>query len=96
MVKNTCHPTSNKPDYLLRGSIFFVVLLYLHYAFFEETTAFTSWYNILAFSVFDLMNTIWWGIAVGLIMLSVLSKIPREFVISILGTGTGIRSNHAG
>jgi len=37
------------------------------------------------------MNTIWWGLMIGIIMVAVLSKIPREFVMSILGKGGGLR-----
>jgi len=33
----------------------------------------------------------WWGIALGIVMLSLLSGVPREFVTSILGTGKGMQ-----
>ena len=37
------------------------------------------------------VNTIWWGVALGILMISLLGRVPREFVMSALGTATGIR-----
>lgn len=46
------------------------------------------------------MNTIWWGVAIGIVLFAILSKIPREFVMSILGNKRGfngiIRATVAG
>jgi uncharacterized membrane protein YraQ (UPF0718 family) len=86
----SCHGGGDRPDFLLWGSIIAVVFLYIHYGWFIESTSFSSWYQILSSSVFELMNTIWWGIALGILMVAVLAKIPREFVISILGTNSGL------
>ena len=99
-VVSSCHETKKTPDILLWGSITAVSILYLQYALFESTTEFASWYRVLASSVFELMNTIWWGIAIGIVMVAALSRIPREFVISILGTSSGfngiLRATSAG
>jgi hypothetical protein len=32
----------------------------------------------------------WWGVLLGILMLALLSKVPREFVMAVLGTKTGI------
>ena len=85
-----CHTVPNRPDYLLWGSMLAVAFLYLHYAFYTETTQTIEWYNILSSSVYELMNTIWWGITIGILMVAALSRIPREFVMSILGTNSGL------
>ncbi|MEM9622043.1 MAG: permease [Pseudomonadota bacterium] len=47
------------------------------------------WLHMLCHSVFELMNTVWWGIAIGIVMIGILGRIPREFVMSALGTRTG-------
>ncbi|MBT5483136.1 MAG: ATPase [Gammaproteobacteria bacterium] len=90
MTEHSCHPPANKPDILLRISGFSIVFLYFHFTMFEASTHFALWYNILAASVFDLVNTMWWGVTIGILMISVLARIPREFVISILGTTHGL------
>ncbi|WP_321397691.1 permease [Emcibacter sp.] len=77
-------------DYLLWGSLSLTVLLYLGYWFFSGDLAGHNWLVTLAHSVFDLMNTVWWGLLLGLVMVAVLSEIPREFVIAILGRRNGL------
>jgi uncharacterized membrane protein YraQ (UPF0718 family) len=67
-----------------------ITILYLQYFLFPDSTGFVDWYQTLGASVFELMNTIWWGIALGIIMVALLSRIPREFVMSILGTHRGV------
>jgi len=77
-------------DWLLWGSLGTTAVLYLSFWLFEAEIIGTTWLHALAGSVFELMNTIWWGILLGAIMVGLLSKIPREFVIAILGRNHGI------
>ena len=83
---HNCH-SKKKIDYLLWGSLIVASILYLTHWQFDSVAQGYSWLNILSQSVFELMNTIWWGIVLGIIMVAVLSKIPKEFVIKILGKG---------
>lgn len=78
-------------DYLLWGSLLLTVIFYsLHWQF-SPVIESMQWVSVIAQSVFSLLNIVWWGILLGIVMLALLSKIPREFVISLLGTGTGFR-----
>jgi len=86
----SCHTDKSKADWLLRGSAFTVAALYAAFAFFEASTQAFGWLHILAQSIFELVNTIWWGVSIGVVMVAVLAKIPREFVVSVLGTGGGL------
>ncbi len=86
----SCHAQKNRSDYLLWLSLGVVVVLYLYCAFFEGDWSIPGWYHILTASVFELVNTVWIGVLIGIMMVAVLSKIPREFVISILGTQKGV------
>lgn len=87
---SSCHTEKSKTDWLLWGSIIAVTVFYFAFALFDADLARIIWLHTLAESVFELMNTIWWGVAIGIVMVAVLAKIPREFVVSILGTGGGI------
>lgn len=40
--------------------------------------------------VFELMNRMWWGILIGIGAVGLLAKMPREFVISVLGKGGSV------
>lgn len=35
-------------------------------------------------AVHEFVNTMWWGVIIGIIFLAILSRMPREFVLSIL------------
>lgn len=88
---SSCHVTPKRPDYLLWGSLLAVALFYLQNPWLGESVDIPSWYKVLMNSVYELINTIWWGVFIGILMVAVLSKIPREFVISILGTRAGLK-----
>ncbi len=90
MADHCCHPPKKKIDFLLWGSLFCIAFLYLHFTLFDLAGAYALWYTILAESVFDLVNTMWWGVTLGILMISLLTRIPREFVMSILGTSKGL------
>ena len=89
--QDSCHDESTSFDYLLWGSLFFCVALYLAHWQFNSHIVNITWLHELAHSVFSFFNIIWWGLLLGVVMLALLSKIPREFIISLLGTGTGFR-----
>lgn len=82
-----CH--DDGPDVLLWGSLLGVAFLYLHHILFPASTAWAPWYQTLSTSVVELINTMWWGLLLGMAMVAVLSKVPREFVMSVLGTRRG-------
>ncbi len=86
----SCHSTKKKFDFLLWGSLTTVILFYLIYIFFLNEIKDIKPLFIFSESVFDLMNTIWWGLLIGIIMVGILAKIPREFVISMLGRSGGL------
>lgn len=85
----SCHGSPDRPDYLLWGSITGVVLLYSCYLFFGQSKALPEWLHQLSHSSFELINTMWWGLLIGILVLSILSKIPREFVMAALGSQRG-------
>jgi len=89
MADHCCHPPPEKPDYLLRISLVSIVVLYFQQLLLPSTTEFIAWYSTLSHSVFELVNTMWWGITLGVLMIAVLARIPREFVMSILGVNRG-------
>ena len=90
-----CHATKGRPDFLLWGSLSAIVVLYLHYGWWPESAHFAAWYQILASSVYELINIMWWSMAIGILMVALLSRIPREFVMSILGARSGLKRHYA-
>jgi len=94
MQTTHCHPTGNssrkkqgffsKSDWLFWLALTLVALFYFfHLVTFQLFS--THW--MMAKSVFELMNTIWWGIVIGFFAVGLLAKLPREIVMAILGKG---------
>ena len=86
-----CHAPTSSIDYLLWGSLSAVAVLYAHFGMFAESTRFATWYHTLASSVYELTNTMWWGMAIGIVTVALLSRVPREFVMSVLGSHRGLQ-----
>ncbi len=82
--ESCCAPTPNKIDWLLWGSLIGVTLMY---AFSFTGIEHSNWAGTFSHSVRDLMHIMWWGLLLGMIMVGVLSQIPQQFVLSILGKG---------
>lgn len=47
--------------------------------------------NNFGAAVFELMNMMWVGIVMGIIAMGFLSRIPRDFVMSLMGSGKGVQ-----
>ncbi len=58
------------------------------------------WLGALSHAVLTLMNTVWWGVLIGVVMVGLLAKVPRDMVIAILGRDGGfggiLRATFAG
>ena len=86
----SCHKEKGRLDILFWGSLLVVSFLYVHVLIGLWIVQEYYWYQTLAVSVYELVNTMWIGVALGVLMVALLAKIPREFVISILGTNRGL------
>lgn len=76
-----CHP-QKKTDWVFWGSLILVTLGYLGFLFnFPTSTKFQHF----AASEYELMNKMWLGLGIGVVFVGILSKIPQEFILSILG-----------
>ena len=83
------HGGAKKIDWLLWVSGISIFVAYLVHWQAAELVADVPWLHELTHSIFELMNTIWWGVLIGILMIAVLGRVPREFVMSALGTKSG-------
>lgn len=82
-------PAWKRRDWLLWGSLGVIVLAWaLSFVVGHE-----AWRGAGHFShaVRDMLAVMWWGILIGMIAVGVIDRIPREFVIGVLGRGQGAR-----
>jgi len=95
-ARSSCCPDENKTgkrriDWLLWGSLTIVSLFYvLHWAIPDNLDKSPAIATFSA-STFELMNKMWWGIALGIVTVGLLSVVPREFVMSALGKNNNTR-----
>ncbi|WGK70157.1 permease [Candidatus Haliotispira prima] len=74
-------------DTLFWGSLVGVTMLFLLGVFLPKEIAAYPWLEIMAHMVHRMVYAMWWGVAIGTVFVGLLSKIPREFIMSMLGQG---------
>jgi len=68
-----------------------VFTLYLAQLIMPADVGEVRWVNTMAATSFDLINTMWWSLALSVVFVGALDRIPREMVTSILGRGDNFR-----
>jgi len=68
---------------MLWGSATVVAAGYLSYLAFGKTLMATP-VGVFAHGTFELMNAMWWGLALGIVFVGLLDRVPREIVIAAL------------
>ena len=86
-----CHPRKGRVDFLLWASLTLVVLSYLYALFGWSFLHSQEWVRAISVSVYELINTLWWGLALGILAIGFLGKVPRELIMALLGTHSGFR-----
>ena len=107
-VASSCCPSDNKRiDYFFWISFSLVALFYVFYMLSGHSDGMHASDNVvlnklfhMSHSVFELMNTMFIGMLIGIFMVAALSYIPRELIISVFGTNKGanglVRATAAG
>jgi uncharacterized protein len=78
-----CHSHS-KTDWLYWSSLIVVSVTYA--AHLVKLDGGMHWVQSFQHKVFEMMNDMWWGIAISIIAVGVLSKVPRELVMTYFGS----------
>lgn len=80
------HSHGRRFDYIFWGS-FVVVAISGVFGFLQGHQPASGAAGIFSHEVFMLLRSMWWGVLIGLISVGVLSRIPREFILHLLGKG---------
>lgn len=72
-------------DYLLWGSLLICASFYLLHLL--APPFLPASLQHFAHSIFEMLNTMWWGVLLGLIFVGLLAKVPQNLVLSVLGKG---------
>ncbi len=83
MEEDSCCETPARRDYLFWVSLLTVAVAYPFGWLMQHDHA--SALGIFTSGIFELFNQMWWGIAIGIIFVGILGRVPRELVMGILG-----------
>lgn len=87
-TKNTpsCHGGGRRRfDRLLWSTLLIVAAGYGLHLFAANAIADITWLFHFSHSIFELANKMWWGVVLGIVFVGILGKIPRDFIMKILG-----------
>jgi hypothetical protein len=88
----SCHPPRQKIDLLFWGSTLIGLFFYFGHFFAADLFAPLPGLATTVQTTFDLINTMWFSMLLGILVVGFLTKIPQNMVLSILGTGGTIGS----
>lgn len=81
----TDHSHGGGLDYLLWGSLIICAIFYgMHWL---APTLLPEFAQHFAHSIFEMLNSMWWGVLLGLVFVGLLAGIPQNLVLSVLGKG---------
>jgi uncharacterized protein len=81
----TDHDHGSRVDYLLWGSLLICASFYALHLLLPSSLP--QGLQHFAHSIFEMLNTMWWGVLAGLVFVGLLAKVPQNLVLSVLGKG---------
>ena len=93
-IPSCCEPeekVKQRPDFLLWVSATLVLLSYLGHVFLAGQPNLPDWFTIITSGIYELINTMWWGLLMAVVFAGLLERIPRDLVMSALGQGGTIK-----
>lgn len=87
-TEDSCCETPARRDYLFWVSLAIIVVAYPlgYFLQHEHGTAL----GLFTGGIFELANRMWWGILIGIVFVGILSRVPRELVMGVLGRDRGL------
>lgn len=83
-----CCDAPARRDYLFWGSLFIVLIAYPLGGLWPH--AHDSVVGVFTNGIYELFNKMWWGIAIGIVFVGILGRVPRELVMAMLGRNGGV------
>lgn len=88
-MSSCCHPHETpKPSFdpILHGSLGIIILCVGLYPFLPQI----PYLSTFTYALVDLFKTMWWGVALGIVFISFMGKIPKAYFNKLLGRGDSI------
>ncbi|MEM1285536.1 MAG: permease [Pseudomonadota bacterium] len=81
---------ARKRDWLLLGSGLTILIAYAASFFLDHGDLWGLGH--FTHAIRDMMHLMWWGILVGMVAVGLIDRVPREFVIAVIGRDQGAKS----
>ncbi len=89
-AETTASAAPSRRDWLLLGSGLTIAVAYVM-AFFLDHASLWG-FGHFTHAIQDMMHLMWWGIVVGMVAVGLIDRVPRAFVIGIIGRDQGAKS----
>ncbi len=83
------HGHGRRLDWMLLVCAPLVLIPYALYYLMPSLMEQGAWIETYLHSIHEFVNAAWWGVVMGIIFLALMARIPREFVMSVLGNKRG-------
>ena len=87
-AEDSCCETPARRDYFFWTCLLIVGLAYPVGAWLQHDHESTI--GIFTGGIYELFNVMWWGIALGVVFVGILGRVPRELVMGMLGRDGGL------
>lgn len=87
-AEDSCCETPATRDYLFWGCLAIITVAYPLGYFLQHEHG--SALGLFTGGIFELANRMWWGILIGIVFVGILSRVPRELVMGVLGRDRGL------
>ena len=87
-AEDSCCDTPARRDYFFWTCLVIVAVAYPVGALMQHRH--DSVIGIFTGGIFELFNSMWWGIALGIVFVGILGRVPRELVMGLLGRDGGV------
>ena len=86
---DSCCETPARTDYFFWVCVVVVAMAY-GYSALQSGHQHDSVVAVFTGGIFELFNLMWWGMALGIFFVGLLSRVPRELVMGVLGRESGV------
>jgi len=86
---DSCCAEPARTDYFFWTCVVLVTTAYIAGAF-QSPHQHDNSFALFTGGIFELFNQMWWGIALGIVFVGLLARVPRELVMGVLGRNAGI------
>ncbi|NCF18014.1 MAG: ATPase [Haliea sp.] len=85
---DSCSETPVRRDYFFWTCLLIVAVAYPVGAFMHHRH--DSVVGVFTGGIFELFNSMWWGLALGVVFVGILGRVPRDLVMGLLGRDGGV------